>query len=96
MSEENKELVRRHFDEIFNKKNLDACDELMAEDYVENAVAPFGVEAPGRVDGPRAMRETAQWLIAQFPDIQMTVERSWPRAIPSRPGSFQRERTSAR
>jgi len=74
MSEENKELVRRHFEEIFNNKNFDACDDLMAEDYTENAVAPFGQAAPGRVNGPQAMRETARWLIAQFPDIRMTVE----------------------
>ena len=26
------------------------------------------------MNGPTAMRETAEWLIAQFPDIQMTVE----------------------
>jgi ketosteroid isomerase-like protein len=33
MSEANKELVRRHFEEIFNGKDLAAADELMAEDY---------------------------------------------------------------
>lgn len=74
MSESNKELVRRHFEEIFNRQNLDACDELMAEDYVENAVAPFGRSAPGSVVGPIAMRETAAWLLEQFPDMHMTVE----------------------
>ena len=74
MTEANKRLVRRHFEEIFNNRNLDACSELMAEDYVENAVAPFGESAPGRVNGPAAMRETAEWLIAQFPDIQMAIE----------------------
>jgi predicted ester cyclase len=74
MSEENKELVRRYFEEIFNNKNLGMCDELMAEDYRENAVAPFGREVPGRVKGPQAMRETAQWLLTQFPDMHMTVE----------------------
>ncbi len=74
MTEANKRLVRRHFEEIFNNKNLDACRDIMAEDYVENAVAPFGQSAPGRVNGPAAMRETAGWLMAQFPDIQMTIE----------------------
>ena len=67
-------MVRRHFEEIFNNKNLEACGDLMAEDYVENSVAPFGESAPGRVNGPTTMREIAEWLIAQFPDIQMTVE----------------------
>jgi len=74
MSEQNKALVRRHFEQIFNEKNLDACEELMADDYVEHAVAPFGQKEPGRVNGPPAMRETAAWLIAQFPDIHMEVE----------------------
>ena len=74
MSEANKELVRRHFEEILNRKDLAVADELMAQDYVEHAVAPFGQAEPGRVNGPAAMRETAQWLLAQFPDLQMTVE----------------------
>src|SRR5437868_5400334 len=74
LPEANMELVRRHFEEIFNRKNLDACDELMAEDFVEHGVAPFAQEPPGRVHGPRAMRGTAEWLLAQFPDLRMTVE----------------------
>jgi predicted ester cyclase len=74
MSEANKELVRRHFEEIFNHKNLAVCDEIMAEDFVEHAAAPFAPSAPGRVNGPQAMRATAEWLLAQFPDLHMTIE----------------------
>lgn len=74
VSEENKELVRRHFEEVFNRKNFSVCDEIMAEDFIENAVAPFGRTAPGRVKGPEAMRATAEWLLAQFPDLHMSVE----------------------
>jgi len=74
MSEANKELVRRHFEEIFNRQNFSVCDEIMAEDYVEHAVAPFGQSAPGRVNGPQAIRQTAEWLLAQFPDMRMTIE----------------------
>jgi predicted SnoaL-like aldol condensation-catalyzing enzyme len=54
MSEANKELVRRHFEQIWNNKDLAAADELMAQDYLEHAVAPFGQVEPGRVDGPAA------------------------------------------
>jgi hypothetical protein len=36
----------------------------MAEDYVEHAFAPFGQSEPGRVNGPKAMRGTAEWLLA--------------------------------
>ena len=74
MSEANKALVRRHFEEIFNRKNLEVCDEMMAEDYVEHAAAPFSESAPGRVNGPQAMRQTAEWLLAQFPDLHITIE----------------------
>ena len=74
MSDANKELVRRHFEEIWNRKDLAVADELMAQDYLEHAVAPFGQAEPGRVNGPAAMRQTAQWLLAQFPDLQMTIE----------------------
>jgi predicted ester cyclase len=74
MSEANKELVRRHFEEIWNRKDLAAADELMAQDYREHAIAPFGQVEPGSDNGPAAMRETAQWLLAQFPDLQMTIE----------------------
>lgn len=74
MTEANKELVRRHFEEIFNRQDLARADELMAPDYLEHAVAPFGQAEPGRVNGPAAMRQTAQWLLAQFPDLHMRIE----------------------
>jgi predicted ester cyclase len=74
MSEATKELVRRHFEEIWNRKDLAAADEHMAQDYREHAIAPFGQVEPGSDNGPAAMRETAQWLLAQFPDLQMTIE----------------------
>jgi predicted ester cyclase len=74
MSEANKELVSRHFEQIFNLRNFDACDELISEDYVEHALAPFGDREPGRVNGPRHLRAVAEWLQEQFPDGHMTVE----------------------
>ncbi len=74
MSEANKDLVRRHFERIWNQRDDEACDELMADDYIENAVAPFGTALPGRVHGPTATRGTVAWLTMQFPDIRMEVE----------------------
>jgi steroid delta-isomerase-like uncharacterized protein len=69
-----KELVRRHFQEIWNERRLESCDELMAEDFQENAPAPFSETAPGRVHGPAAMRGTVAWLTDQYPDLRMEVE----------------------
>jgi uncharacterized protein YdaT len=67
VSEANKDLVRRHFEEIFNQKNLEVCDEMMAEDYVEHAAAPFFESAPGKVNVPVAMRQTADWFLPSSP-----------------------------
>jgi predicted ester cyclase len=74
MSDASKHLVRRHFEEIWNERNLAACDELIAEDFTEHAAAPFAPSAPGRVHGPAAMRATVGWLVSQFPDIHMEIE----------------------
>jgi predicted ester cyclase len=45
-TEENKALVRRFYEEI-DKGNLEAMDELVAEDYADHSPPPFPV-APGR------------------------------------------------
>jgi hypothetical protein len=74
MSEANEELVRRHLEETWNRKDLAVADELMAGDYPEHAVALFGQAEPGRVNGPAAMRHTAQWLLAQLPDLHTRIE----------------------
>ena len=46
VSEENKALVRRFYEEIDNG-NVDAMDDLVAEDYVDHSPFPFPVP-PGR------------------------------------------------
>lgn len=74
MSQQENALVRRHFEEIWNQRDAAACDELMATDFVENGAAPFQTQAPGRVSGPAAMRETVHWLISQFPDLMYEIE----------------------
>lgn len=74
MSEANKGLVRRYFEEIFNQQDFRVAEEILAEEYVEHAMAPFGQSEPGRVPGPEATRESAKWLIAQYPDMYMEIE----------------------
>jgi hypothetical protein len=68
------ELVRRLFEQVFNEREVDLCEELFAEDYVEHAVAPFGNSEPGEVRGPEHMRNVVAWLVDQFPDVKMIVE----------------------
>ena len=74
MSDANKALARRYFEQILNDRNLGVCDTLLAKDFVEHAAAPFTTSGPGRVDGPATMRQTAEVLFEQLPDIHMTVE----------------------
>lgn len=68
------DLVRRVYDDVFNKVDLAACDDLFADRYVEHARAPFQQTEPGEVNGPEHMRGVVQWLRAQFSDIVMTVQ----------------------
>lgn len=74
MSQQNVDLVRRHFDQMWNQRDDRACDELMADDFIENAAAPFARQPPGRASGPSAMRDTVRWLTAQFPDVRFEIE----------------------
>jgi steroid delta-isomerase-like uncharacterized protein len=46
-AEENKALVRRFYEEI-DKGNLEAMDELVAEDYIDHSPPPFPGLASGR------------------------------------------------
>jgi ketosteroid isomerase-like protein len=52
-AEENKALVRRFYEEI-DKGNLEAMDELVAEDYVDHNPPPFPGLKPGR-EGVKAV-----------------------------------------
>ena len=47
LSEQNKALVRRFYEEI-DRGNLAAMDELVAEDYLDHSPPPFPGLAPGR------------------------------------------------
>ncbi|MFE2432015.1 ester cyclase [Streptomyces sp. NPDC059373] len=53
--EENKKLVRRFYKEI-DEGNLDAMDELVAEDYLDHSPPPFPGFAPGRKGLKEAFR----------------------------------------
>ncbi|GAG28059.1 unnamed protein product, partial [marine sediment metagenome] len=51
MSEENKAIVKRIVQEIWNGGNLDLADELIAPDYVDN------VSGTGSQVGPNGLKE---------------------------------------
>ncbi len=71
MSEENKAILRRVTDEVFNQGDLDLVDELFAPDYVLHDPGLPG----GELRGTENFKQ--QWVTmfrTAFPDLQLSVE----------------------
>ena len=68
MLEENKAIVRRFGDEVWNKGNLAAVEELVAPEFV-------GCGPGERVTrGPKELKRVVARMRAAFPDLHFTVE----------------------
>ena len=68
MSEDNKAIINRFGEEVLNNKDLDAADEIVAEDFVE--LDPF----PGQEQGREGLKQVLGMLFVAFPDQQWTLE----------------------
>ena len=68
MSEENKALVRRFIEEVWNSGNLDMIDELIAENHVDHDPAQSG--APG---GRQAVRSFVEMYRSAYPDTRLAI-----------------------
>lgn len=69
MAEQNQALVGRFIDEIFNRGNLGAADELLAPDFIEHEELPPGV--PRDREGVKML---SSMLRSAFPDLKASVE----------------------
>ncbi|MGH8930679.1 MAG: ester cyclase [Egibacteraceae bacterium] len=69
MSEENKAVVRRFYDEVMGRGNLDVLDELIAEDFNDHGEALFG--SP---QGRNALREAIIGGHNIFTDFNVYIE----------------------
>ena len=69
MSEENKALVRRFYEEVWNKGNLDAAYDFFAHDYVRHDLRPG--DAPR---GPEGQKLIAGMFRTAFPDVHLSVQ----------------------
>ena len=69
MSEGNKNLVRRLFEEVWNKGNLQVTDDLFTPNYAHHDSSTPDV---GR--GPEGERKRATLYRTAFPDLRLTVE----------------------
>jgi steroid delta-isomerase-like uncharacterized protein len=68
MSEENKALVRRFIEEVWNSGNLDVINELIAENHVDHDPAQAG--APG---GPQGVRSFVEMYRSAYPDTHLAI-----------------------
>jgi predicted ester cyclase len=68
MSEENKQITRRLLDELFDKGNLDAADELIHPGFV-NHEAP-----PDNPQGPEGLKQTVSWLHGLWGPMRAEIE----------------------
>ena len=68
MSEENKTLERRMYEEIYNKKNMGAVEQFVATDWVCHP------SPPGMPPGLEGMKQQDAMTNAAFPDMQVKLE----------------------
>ena len=69
MSENNKAIVRRLIEEVWNKGNLSLVDELFTPNYEhhDSSTPDFG-------RGPESEKKRATLYRTAFPDLQLTIE----------------------
>jgi hypothetical protein len=67
-TEDNKAVIRRWNEEIFNEKRIDRADELVTQDYVDHAALPR--QAPG-LEGAKH-----KWAMygAAIPDLRVAID----------------------
>ena len=74
-TEDNKAIVRRFFEEVYNKGNVAAVDELVAPNPVLHFDSPINVPVPAEM---QLSREEIKQVVSQFrttfPDLHYTVE----------------------
>jgi steroid delta-isomerase-like uncharacterized protein len=68
MTEENKELERRMYEEIFNKKNMGAVEQFYATNWTSDTLLP------GMASGIEGMKQQHAMINAAFPDMQVKLE----------------------
>lgn len=67
-SEENKKFMTYFIEEVINNKNLNAANDLVAENFIEHL--PF----PGQEPGREGLKFTLQSMFTGFPDMNWTVQ----------------------
>ena len=66
-TEENRMLVHRFFEELWNQGNLAVADELLASGHVHHF-------SDGDITGPEGVKQLVSWLRTAFPDIHTSTD----------------------
>ena len=66
--QENTALVRRYYEEVFNRRNPDLVEQLAVEDYVEHD--PF----PGHGDGRDDLQARVRLILDAMNPVRFTIE----------------------
>ena len=67
--EENRTLIHRFVEEVFNRGNLDVVEEIYAPIYVGHTAG-----LPEQTLGPEGVKEFVELYRSAFPDIRTTIE----------------------
>jgi predicted ester cyclase len=68
LTEENKTLICRFYEEVFNQRNLAALDDFYAPNHIDHTLPPgFSV-------GPEGTKQAIATMLAGFPDLHITIE----------------------
>jgi len=67
VEEENKAIVRRTWEELFNQGKLATADELISASFLNHA-------APGSLLGPASFRQLVMFYRNAFADVKFTIE----------------------
>lgn len=74
LADENKAIVRRFYEELWNERRVEIAEEIIAADCVTHQLRGGVDDDGGMPRTPEMIREhVAAWL-AGFPDLQFTVE----------------------
>jgi len=71
--EQNKEIVRRFVEEMWNGRKLDVADEIISPDCTTHQLRG-GADASGAPRTPELVKREAQAWLAAFPDLQFRIE----------------------
>ena len=66
--EENKAVVRRFIEEVFNKGNMAVADEVLTSNYVYHS------NTMGEIKGPEGLKQFATMIRTVFPDLHVTID----------------------